>query len=593
MAFDGFTVAAIVDELKSELTGGRITKIAQPEKDELILTIKINPRDNQAAKTRRLFISADPALPLIYLTETNKAGPMAAPGFCMLLRKYLNNGRITDISQPGLERIIHISISHLNEMGDYQEKKLIIEIMGKHSNIIFINNENIIIDSIKHISSLVSSVREVLPGRPYFVAETLVKANPLKTNFSEFKSLITAKAMPLSKSLYTNYTGISPAAAQEICCRAGLDGDESAAVLSSAGNDNENFKSDKPERLYEAFSAIIEQIKENNFTYTIYNEGNRPYDFSVLNMDIYQDMKAIPCDTASAMLEQYYLQRNIVNKIRQKSSDLRKIVQTALERNRKKYDLQINQIKDTEKKDLFRTYGELLNTYGYNCQPGASQIEVLNYHSSKMITIPLDPKLSAGENAKKYFTKYNKLKRTSEALKELTQEVKNEIIHLESIAASLDIALKEEDLAEIKEEMIESGYIKRRKQIKNEKIKSRPFHYISSDGFHIYVGKNNYQNEDLIFKIADASDLWFHAKGLPGSHVIVKTEGKEIPDRLYEEAAALAAYYSKGREQEKVEIDYTERKNIKKPNGAKPGFVIYYTNYSLIATPDISNLNLA
>ncbi|MCL2718318.1 MAG: NFACT family protein [Lachnospiraceae bacterium] len=601
MAFDGITIASIVNELKTELTGGRITKIAQPENDELILTIKTNPRENQPSATKRLFISADAALPLIYLTENNKSGPLTAPGFCMLLRKHLNSGRILDITQPGLERIIHIHIGHLNEMGDYQEKRLVVEIMGKHSNIIFINDENMIIDSIKHISGLVSSVREVLPGRAYFIAETAVKINPLTTSPAEFSEVIMAKAMPLHKAIYMNYTGISPALAQEICYQAGLDGDDSTAVLSEAvvkGGYNEGFdealhnQNEGINKLYDTFSNYVNQIKANNYTYNIFLKDSHPYDFSVLEMNIYRNMTAVSYDSPSVMLEQYYLTRNILNRIRQKSADLRKIVQTHLERNRKKYELQLNQINDTEKKDRFRIYGELLNTYGYGCEPGAKSLEALDYYSNEMITIPLDPLLSAGENAKKYFDKYNKMKRTADALATLTAEVKDEIIHLESIATSLDIALQEEDLVEIKEEMIAGGYIRRKNQGKREKSKSRPFHYLSSDGFHMYVGKNNFQNEDITFKLADGGDWWFHAKGIPGSHVIIKTEGKELPDRAYEEAAALAAYYSKGRDQEKVEIDYTERKNIKKPNAAKPGFVVYYTNYSMVIAPDISGLKI-
>ncbi|MCL2052635.1 MAG: NFACT family protein [Lachnospiraceae bacterium] len=585
MAFDGITIASIVSELKAELTGGRITKISQPENDELILTIKTNPRENQPSKTKRLLISADAALPLIYLTENNKTAPLTAPGFCMLLRKHLNSGRILDITQPGLERIIHIHIGHLNEMGDYQEKRLVAEIMGKHSNIIFINDENMIIDSIKHISGLVSSVREVLPGRPYFVAETVAKKNPLATSFAEFENVISSKAMPLHQAIYMNYTGISPAAAQEICERGGLDGDESAVVLSEG---KELITS-----LYRVFESYLNQIKNNDFTLNIYLKDGNPYDFSVLKMDIYRDFKAVSYASPSAMLEEYYLTRSIFNKSRQKSADLRKIVKTHLERNQKKYDLQLNQIKDTEKKDRFRVYGELLNTYGYGCEPGQENLEALDYYSGEMITIPLDPLLTAGENAKKYFDKYNKMKRTADALNDLSKDVKAEIIHLESIAASLDHALEEEDLAEIKEEMITSGYIRRKnlkKAGRRENKKSRPLHYLSSDGFHIYVGKNNFQNEDITFKLADGGDWWFHAKGIPGSHVIIKTLGKELPDRAFEEAASLAGYYSKGCNQEKVEIDYTERKNVKKPNGAKPGFVVYYTNYSMIARPDIRNL---
>ena len=290
------------------------------------------------------------------------------------------------------------------------------------------------------------------------------------------------------------------------------------------------------------------------------------------------------------MLERYYEEKNVLTKIRQKSADLRKIVQTALERNIKKYDLQKKQMQDTEKREKYRIYGELLNTYGYDVEPGAKSMEALNYYTNEMITIPLDDTLTPSENAKKYFDKYGKLKRTFEALSDLTIEVKQEIEHLESIAAALDIALQEEDLVQIKEELIESGYIRRKGGNKKAKITSKPFHYISSDGFHIYVGKNNYQNDELTFKTATGNDWWFHAKGMPGSHVIVKTEGKELPDRTFEEAARLAAYYSKGREQEKVEIDYLQKKNVKKPNGAKPGFVIYYTNFSMAIDSDISGL---
>lgn len=250
-------------------------------------------------------------------------------------------------------------------------------------------------------------------------------------------------------------------------------------------------------------------------------------------------------------------------------------------------------MRDTEKRDTYRIYGELLNTYGYNAAPGAKSLEALNYYTNEMITIPLDPTLSPTENAKRYFDRYGKLKRTYEALTTLTEEVKAEIEHLESISNSLDIALHEEDLAEIREELAESGYI-RKKGGKKQKITSTPFHYISSDGFDIYVGKNNYQNDALTFRFATGNDWWFHAKKIPGSHVVVKLgNATELPDRTFEEAARLAAYYSKGRNQEKVEIDYLQKKNVKKPAGAKPGFVVYYTNYSMAIDSDISHIKLA
>lgn len=576
MAFDGVTIANIIKELNDSLLGGRIYKIAQPESDELLLTIKVN------GGQKRLFISAGASLPLIYLTDNNKPSPMTAPGFCMLLRKHLQNARITRISQPGLERIVQIEMEHLNELGDLCTKKLIIEIMGKHSNIIFTNDENMIIDSIKHISGMVSSVREVLPGRPYFIPETQEKENPLSANETEFSHLIPAKNMPVYKALYSTYTGFSPVLSQELCYRAGIDGDVSTAALSK----------EEIHRLFDSFHEVTEAIANGNFCPNIVYEHDAPVEFAALSLTMYNTEERKPYDSISALLEQYYAQKNAVTRIRQKSVDLRKIVQTALERNVKKYDLQLKQMQDTEKRDKYRVYGELLNTYGYNVEPGAKSMNALNYYTNEEITIPLDPTLTPSENAKKYFEKYNKLKRTYEALSELTLEVKSEIEHLESISTALDIALAEEDLVQIKEELIESGYIRRKGGTKKVKITSRPFHYVSSDGYHIYVGKNNFQNDELTFKFASGNDWWFHAKGMPGSHVIVKTGGDELPDRTFEEAAKLAAYYSKAKEQDKIEIDYTEKKNVKKPNGGKPGFVVYYTNYSMVIDSDISALQL-
>ena len=295
----------------------------------------------------------------------------------------------------------------------------------------------------------------------------------------------------------------------------------------------------------------------------------------------------------SELLHAYYAEKNTITHVRQKSADLRRIVQTALERNIKKYDLQLKQIKDTEKKETYKIYGELLNTYGYDLAPGSKTMEAINFYTQEPITVPLDPLLTPSENAKKYFDRYGKLKRTYEALSELTKKVKSEIDHLESIAASLDIALKEADLVQIKEELIESGYIRRKGGTKKAKITSKPFHYQSSDGYDIYVGKNNYQNDALTFHFAEGSDWWFHAKGMPGSHVILKAgKDQEIPDRAFEEAGKLAAYYSKARGQQKAEIDYTRKKNVKKPGGGAPGFVVYYTNYSLVIDSDISGIRL-
>lgn len=581
MAFDGIVIANLVHELNETLSGSRINKIAQPEKDELLFTIK---KDRGQI---RLLISCSASLPLIYITEHNKQSPMTAPNFCMLLRKHLNSAKIVRVTQPGLERILQFEIEHLNELGDVCTKYLIAEIMGKHSNIIFCDENYKIIDSIKHISGLVSSVREVLPGRDYFIPKTQEKEEPLTITEDSFKKLITSKPLPLAKAIYTSLTGISPLIANEICCRSSIDGEMSAAALSPL----------EITHLYHTFSLLMEDVRTFHFTPNIVYKGQEPAEFSSLPLSSYSSMRTETYSSISTVLEEYYAMKNVVTRIRQKSSELRRVTATAIDRTRKKYDLQRKQLKDTEKRDKYKVYGELITTYGYQLSPGSKSLTCENYYTNEEITIPLDETLTPLENAKKYFDRYGKLKRTFEALSIQTKESQDELSHLESISSALDIALEEQDLAQIKNELTDYGYIKKhgpyKKENKQKKITSQPFHYISSDGFHMYVGKNNFQNDELTFKLASGGDWWFHAKGMAGSHVIVKTEGlneSELPDRLFEEAGQLAGYYSKGRELDKVDIDYIQKKHVKKPNGGKPGFVIYHTNYSLTIKPDISAL---
>ncbi len=575
MAFDGIVIANLAHDIRQKLEGGKISKIAQPEKDELLFTVKNN------RETFRLSLSASPSLPLAYFTENNKPSPLTAPNFCMLLRKHIGSGKIVKVSQPGLERILEFTVEHLDEMGDLCRKRLIVELMGKHSNIIFCKEDGTILDSIKHISSQVSSVREVLPGRPYFIPQTVEKADPLSITEEGFTALIQNTPSPVQKALYQKLTGISPIISTELCHLSSIDGDRSANELSEA----------ELCHLYHRLSFMMEDVKKGCFCPNIIYQGNEPVEFSSVPLTCYEGngytAKNFPA--ISSLLDAYYAQKSVLTRIRQKSSDLRRIVQTALERNYKKYDLQSKQLKDTEKREKYKVYGELLTTYGYELAGGEKELACLNYYTGKEVRIPLDPQLTAQENSQKYFGKYSKLKRTYEAMTEMLTETRREIDHLESISAALDIAVKEEDLVPIKEELTEFGFIKKRNiGGKKAKITSRPYHYLSSDGFHIYVGKNNYQNEEVTFRIAGGGDWWFHAKGIPGSHVVVKTEGKELPDRVFEEAGAIAAWYSKGRGNEKVEIDYIQRKHVKKAAGGAPGFVIYHTNYSLVASPSLT-----
>ena len=573
MAFDGITISALVAEFNDKLLNGRLYKIAQTESDELLLTIK------NGKNQYRLLISANASLPLIYLTDKNKPAPLTAPNFCMLLRKHINNGRIISITQPGLERIVDFEIQHLDELGDIKTKHLIIELMGKHSNIIFVN-EGTILDSIKHVNSIMSSVRQVLPGKEYFIPHTSEKLNPLDVEKEVFFKTVFSKPMPLSKAIYTSFTGISPTIAENICYEGKFDSSMSANVLEHG---DQNI-------VWMYFYQLINKVKNCDFIPTIYEKNGKPEEYGVTILSTYSDCTTTSFESISTLLETYYSKKNLYTRMRQKSVDLRKIVTNALERDNKKYNIQLKQLKDTEKKDKFKEYGDLLTTYGYSIKEGSKEFETVNYYNGETVKITLDPTISPIENAKKYFNKYSKLKRTSEALETIIVETKNSIDYLESINVAIDMATTEDDLKAINEELVQTGFIKKKHTNKKAKNNSKPLHFISSDGFDIYVGKNNIQNEHLTFKVATGNDWWFHSKSFPGSHVIVKCNNQELPDNTFEEAARLAAFYSKGSNQDKVEIDYIQKKHVKKVAGAMPGFVIYHTNYSMIAEPNIDNI---
>ena len=573
MAFDGIVISNLTYELNTNLVGGRISKISMPEDNELIFTIKNN------AKTYRLLVSASASLPLVYLTDVNKPAPKVAPAFLMLLRKYIGTAKINNIFQMGLERILCFELEHLNELGDLSHKRMYIEIMGKHSNIIFTDENNKIIDSIKRISANMSSLREVLPGREYFLPEELKKKDLLNTKLEEFIEILKSKEYPLSKSIYMNFAGISPLIAEEIILRASL---LSQAPSTSLGELEYTH-------LFHTIQNLLEDINAHNFTPNIIYKGEEAIEFSSINLYSYEgkEYKRESFDSVSKMLYNFYSSREAFVLNRQKSSDLRRIVNTALERASKKYDLQEKQLQDADKKDIYRVYGDLLNTYGYSLKGGESSFTTENfYDDNKEITIPLDKNKSAKENAKKYYDKYAKLSRTTKALSEEILKTKNDMEHLQSIQTALEVSSDDESLSQIRQELVDFGYIKKHSSAKKQKITSHPYHYISSDGYDIYVGKNNYQNEELTFKVATGNDWWFHAKGIPGSHVILKSNNEEeLPDRAYEEAAALAAFYSKAKDADKVEVDYIQKKNIKKVAGAAPGFVIYHSNWSMVATP--------
>lgn len=574
MSFDGSTIHELAYELNNELSGCKISKIAQPENEELLLTIKGN------GKTNRLLISSNASLPLIYLTNTKKESPLSAPNFCMVLRKYLNNGTIKSISQIDFERVIKIEIEHLDELKDLSTKYLYIEIMGKHSNIIFTNSENVIIDSIKHISYAISSVREVLPGKEYFIPKQENKISPLSVTKSEFMEIL-GKPTTVSKAIYKSFTGISPFIAIGIADNANIDADYSTDALSPEMKDS----------LYVRFEEYISDISCNRYNPNIILENGIPKEFAPVILKSFDDI--VEFDNMSSLLESYYSERNRITNIRQRSSDIRKIVQIHIERAAKKLDIQKKQLDDTNNMDKFKLYGELLMTYGQNLPSGEKEITVNNYYTNEDVTIHLDKDLTGIENAKKFYNKYNKYKRTKDALIPQIEQTKASLEHLKAIDASIMLCENEADLKGVKDELIQYGYIKKSNKGKKKQAKSKPLHFVTEDGYHIYVGKNNLQNDELTFNFAKGNDWWFHSKKIHGSHVIVKVkDNEELPDHIFEIAANVAAYYSSARESNKVEIDYVQKKEVKKPSGAVPGYVIYYTNYSLVATPSLDGVQI-
>jgi len=582
MALDGIAISNIIDELKTKLLGGRVDKIYQPESDEIIISVR------SLGKAYKLLITANASHPRLHLTEKNKSNPTQAPLFCMVLRKHLSSGKITNITQPNFERIINIHIESINELGDYSTKKLIVEIMGKHSNIILTDENNIILDSAKHISHEKSSVREVLPGKPYSSPPS-DKINTLLLDEENFKkSIKNKKTKKLQNLIYESYNGISPSFASEICFRANLDSSDN--VSSTSENDLK--------KLYTEFKNIIEDIKERNFSpEAIYSEKNKLFDFSPMEMRQYGDLKKQSFSSISDLLEFFYTEKDIQYRINQKSQDLKKIINHNIERCVKKKDIQSKTLKEISNRDKLRLYGELITANVYSIPKGANSFTTQNFYDENLseITIPLDTTLTPSENAQKYFKQYNKEKRTFIALQTQIKQNNEELEYLEGILTSVQTSTDEQDIKEIRQELYEQGLIKKLKRTKGKTkpIKSKPLHYISSDGFNIYVGKNNHQNDTLTLKLAKSNDMWFHTKQIPGSHVIVVSDGKEIPNTTLNEAALLAAFYSKGKNSALVPVDYTQKKFVKKPSKAKPGMVIYETNKTAYITPteeDVSKI---
>ncbi len=578
MAFDGITMAGITAEMNKELLGGRVDKIYQPLEDEILLTIR------NYGTSYKILISANSARPRIHMVPSLKENPPSPPLFCMVLRKYLGGGRIIKIVQPDFERILIIDIETMNELGDITPKKLIVEIMGKHSNIILTDENHKILDSIKRISHEKSSVREVLPGKTYTFPPSQNKLNPLKLDWENFLDLSHRQAgQKLQELIYKNYTGISPIMASEICNLANLDASDACDKLSL----------ENTHCLFSSFQSIMNQISEARFApEIIYDpDSHRVIDFSLLSMTQFKDFDKQNFSTSSDVLEHFYQEKDTYYHIKQKSKDMHHLITSRIDRCLKKKEILEKTRKETADMELWKLKGELITASIYDIAKGTTTYCAVNFYEDTMpeVQISLDPMKTPSENAQIYFKKYNKAKRTLAALDIQEYQNNQELLYLESILTALDNAEDEADLMEIRAELEQSGIAKK----KNKKVcsqqkgkKSKPLHYVSSDHLDIYVGKSNHQNDELTLHFADNTDIWMHTKNIPGSHVIIRTNGQDVPSTTLLEAANLAAFYSKGKSGSNVPIDYTLRKYVKKPNGAKPGMVIYDKNKTVYITPD-------
>ena len=576
MAFDGFTAYAVVSELEQKLLGGRIDKIYQPDDHEIILNLR------SLGGTYRLLLTTLSRSPRLHLTERRPETPLSPPMFCMLLRKHLSGGKLIRIRQYHMDRIVELTFEAVDELGDLVEKRLILEMMGKHSNLFQVDADQVILDAIHHVGVTMSSVRQVMPGLSYELPVHSDKFDPFEVHSEEmFLKILREPQEPLFKSIYLAMNGFSPFMARELMARAGIP-------------ENSMFTQTSPEalhRLYEAFSALKDEVSAGRFSFRIFYHADEMKEFSVVPSVLMKDVPSKEFPTVSALLDVFYQQQDTQQKIRQKAQDLSRLIGNNLDRARRKARLQEKQLADTASRDQDRIAGELITANIYRLEKGMRSCELENFYEEDqpLVKIRLDENLTPSQNAQKYFNRYNKLKRTEAALSEQLVQTYDEIEYLESLESALALSDQEKDLENLREELHQTGYIRRMKKAQKNLKASKPLEFTTSEGVRLLIGKNNIQNDQLTFRTAAPNDLWLHVKDIPGSHTILLvsglTEGKDYTEKSIVEAAKLAAAHSKAASGSNVPVDCTLRRYVKKPAGSRPGFVIYTHQKTLYVTP--------
>ncbi len=566
MPLDAICLTALVGELRDKLLGAKVDKIYQPARDEIILAMRGR---NENVK---LLLSASPAHPRLQLTGISRDNPEQPPMFCMLLRKHLQGGRLLELTQPPAERLVELRFETLNELGDRVERRLVLECMGRRANLVLLDEAGRITDCIRRVDGDMSAKRQLLPGMFYRQPEPVDKVDPFTVTEEEFHTLLARcpqEEKRLDGWILDTFGGISPLIAREIAFRAGED----------------------REALSREFFRLMNDVKENKFTPVILEREGKPADFSFLPILQYgPETGLLRQESFSAMLDAFYAQREAAERVKQKGQDFIKSVTHARDRVQRKLANQEKELEATRDRERLRQFGDIITSNLYQMERGMTVLHTVDFYDpeGREVDIPLDPLLTPQQNAGRYYKNYNKAKTAEEKLTEQIEKGRRELDYLNSVLENLSLVEGDKDLQEIRQELIDTGYLRRQKTAakREKRVTAKPMEFRSTAGLRISVGKNNSQNDRLTTKDAFKSDIWFHAQKIHGSHVILWTEGRTPDQESIHQAAVLAAWFSQARESGKVPVDFTPVKYVKKPAGARPGFVVYTTYETTNVTPD-------
>jgi len=576
MPLDAICLTAVANEIRLAVVGGRIDKIHQPGRDEVVLAVR-------GAENCKLFLSANPSHPRAQLTELSRENPDKPPMFCMLLRKHLTGARILGIEQPHMERVLRIVMEAMDELGDRVERQLVLEAMGRHSNLILLDGEGRIVDCLRRVDSDMSVKRQVLPGLFYRLPPVQDKLDPAQMSREELEQELqrAPEESQADKWLLDSFGGLSPLVCRELAFRAGGSTDIRLHQMGEQGR----------ARLLDELERLMERVRNNNFTPTVIKRENKPADFTFMPVGQYGGAAQVcDADSFAQLLDGFYATRETMERVRQQGQDMIRTVTNARDRTARKIGLQEQELEATRDRELLRQKGDIITSNLHAMTKGMARLKAYNFYDPEggEIEIALDPLLTPQQNAAKYYKEYNKAKTAEQMLTQQLEKGRQELEYLNSVLESIALAEGERDLQEIRQELVETGYVRRASKAKGreKKVTSKPMEFRSTAGLRISVGKNNAQNDLLTTKMAFKSDIWFHTQKIHGSHVILWTEGGQPDLQSLNEAACLAAWFSQGRESAKVPVDYTPVKFVKKPAGARPGMVVYTTYETAWVTPD-------